>query len=142
MTPSQDIQQLAERINNALIRYSDKDWNYSRIRLLTRPLRDTYSPYAIWIELLDLRSPDGRSQLNNVADEIKWGDRHSNELGVLELISLRLNKALLECTSDEDWEHKRPVLRVARTEELIQKAVTDALWYVIEEVIGDQFDNR
>jgi len=33
--------------------------------------------------------------LQEVQDEINWGDYHSSELGILEIISLRVNKALL-----------------------------------------------
>ena len=142
MTQQLNLEALAERINQALKHYSDKDWNYSRIRLVTRSLPQTTSPYLIWYEMLDLTSQPGKQQLKNVADEVKWGDRHSNELGLLELVSLRLNKALLESSSDDDWHQNRPVLRVAKTEELAQTGVTSAFWYDIEEVVGDQFDNR
>ena len=33
-----------ERVNAALVNYSDKDWNYSRISLITKPLDDIRKP--------------------------------------------------------------------------------------------------
>jgi hypothetical protein len=77
-----------------------------------------------------------------LSDEVKWGDRHSSELGVLELISLRINKALLESTSDKFWQNKRPFLRVVSRHLLVEQAVKSALWYDVREVRGEDFDNR
>lgn len=133
---------LAERINHALKERSDKDWNYSRISLINKSLHDITSPYVLSCEWIELDQAQGENDLKTLAGEIKWGDRHSSELGILELISLRLNKALLETTSDEFWDNRRPVIRVQDRDLLIQQGITDAFWYAVEEVRGEDFDNR
>jgi len=61
---------------------------------------------------------------------------------MLEVVSLRINKALLEVTSDEHWEFKRPVVRIAKCELLAGQPDTRAIWYQINEVAGEDFDNR
>ena len=130
------------KLNDALASYSDKDWNYSRIILEEKSLEILNSPYAMVIDPIDIRSSDGRNEVITYEGEVTWGLRHSSELGILELISLRINKALLESTSDEYWDFVRPVIRLANTEELISKGITTALWYQVIEVAGDDFDNR
>jgi hypothetical protein len=129
-------------INAALQDYSDKDWNYSRITLTTKPLDELKSPYILKIEVLDLKTKQGRTDLKTLSDEVKWGERHASELGMLEVVSLRVNKALLDVTSDEHWQFKRPVVRIAKKETLAGKQDTDVLWYQITEVAGEDFDNR
>jgi hypothetical protein len=131
-----------EPINIALQSYSDKDWNYSRIKLEVRELGSLTGPYALWIDEIDVRNPVKRKEFKACEDEVTWGSRHSNELGILELISLRINKALIESTSDEYWDYRRPVIRLAKKEELAQKGITKAFWYVVTEVAGEDFDNR
>ena len=96
------------RVNEALRDYSDKDWNYSRISLVIQPLGKSVGPYALSLETLDLNTQQGRRDLKALVDEVKWGQRHSSELAMLEVVSLRINKALLEVTNDEHWQHKRP----------------------------------
>ena len=130
------------QVNTALQGYSDKDWNYSRISLAMCPLDTLDSPYILSIETLDLKTKQGRTDLKTLSDEVKWGERHASELGMLEVVSLRINKALLEVTSDEHWRFKRPVVRIAKKEVLEIKPDTYALWYQITEVAGDDFDNR
>jgi hypothetical protein len=137
-----DLQQLVTRLNTALESRSDKDWNYSRIYLSVSSLEDSSSPYFLWPEVLDLLTKQGRSDLKTLSDEVKWGERHSSELGMLELVSLRINKALLESTSDGFWQNKRPVLRIVRKHLLLDQGVPSALWYAICEVGGEDFDNR
>jgi len=131
-----------EQINKALQSYSDKDWNYSRIYLSVKPLRDLDGPYVLRVEVLDLATKDGLSERKSLVGEVKWGERHSSELGMLELVSLRINKALLEGTSDEFWQHKRPVIRIAKKEVSAGEHPTHALWYEVIEVAGEDFDNR
>jgi hypothetical protein len=133
---------LVNQINSALTAYSDKDWNYSRIALVIRPLQEFDGLYVLRIERLDLTAKTGQKDLKALVNEVKWGDRHSSELGMLEVISLRINKALLEATSDESWQHKRPVVRIARKEELGREQPANAIWYQITEVAGEDFDNR
>ncbi len=130
------------QVNATLQSYSDKDWNYSRISLTIRPLEALDSPYVLRLEVLDLTTKQGRADLKTLSDEVKWGDRHTSELGMLEVVSLRLNKALLEITGDEYWQYKRPVVRIVRKEELAGQSITHALWYQIHEVAGEDFDNR
>ena len=130
------------QVNTALKDYSDKDWNYSRISLNICPLDTIGGTYALRLEVLDLRTKQGRTDLKALSDEVKWGDRHSSELGMLEVVSLRINRALLEITSDEHWQFKRPVVRIVRKEVLADQAATNAVWYQINEVAGEEFDNR
>ncbi len=137
-----DLRDLAAKINQALTRYSDKDWNYSRISLCLRDLRGLASEYALWVELVSTDSKEGQNDIKTYSAEIAWGERHSNELGILELISLRLNKALTECTSDNEWDNRRPFIRLASKEQLMDQGITEALWYDVKEVGGEEFDNR
>ena len=131
-----------KQVNRALLGYSDKDWNYSRISLTIRLLANLDSPYILQLEILDLRSKQGRTDLKTLSDEVKWGERHSSELSMLEVVSLRINRALLETTSDEHWQNKRPVVRVVRKEVVVGQAATQAIWYQINEVAGEDYDNR
>ena len=136
------LPQLVTRLNAALGSYSDKDWSYSRISLCVRPLDDADSPYLLWPELLDMVTKEGRADLKALADEIKWGEHHSSELGILEIVSLRINQALLQGTTDEFWQNKRPVLRVVAKHLLAEQGIRAALWYEVQEVAGEDFDNR
>src|SRR6266436_6007679 len=138
-TPSPDdqnhqIEAAVKQVNAALKEYSDKDWNCSCISLTIWPLDALDSPYALGLETLDLKTKQGRVNLKTLSDEVKWGERHSSELGMLEVVSLRLNKALLDATSDEHWQYKRPVVRIVKREELVGKQDTNAIWYQITEV--------
>jgi hypothetical protein len=144
-TPNEQNEQIeasVNRVNTALQEYSDKDWNYSRISLVTRLLEGLYSPYILRLEVLDLKTKQGRADLKTLSDEVKWGDRHASELGMLEVVSLRINKALLEVTSDEYWQFKRPVVRIAKCQLPAGQSDTRAIWYHITEVAGEDFDNR
>jgi hypothetical protein len=129
-------------VNLALQDYSDKDWNYSRISLTIIQIDTFITPYILKLEVLDLKTKQGRTDLKTLSDEVKWGERHSSELGILEVVSLRLNKALLEVTSDEYWEFKRPVVRITKKEATAGKQDMHAIWYQITEVAGEDFDNR
>jgi hypothetical protein len=131
-----------DQVNSALLRYSDKDWNYSRIYLITKPLETVDGPYVLKIEVLDQTTTQGRNDLRSLTDEVKWGDRHSSELGLLEVVSLRINKALLEVTSNDYWHQKRPVIRIIKKESVDRQDTTYAIWYHITEVTGEDFDNR
>ena len=144
MTPSNssDDPNLVAKLNSVLDAYSDKGWNYSRIRLYTCPLQSLDSPYSFWIDSLDVTDRDGRQQLKALKEEIAWGLRHSDELGIAELVSLRVNKALLEIASDKDWESSRPVVRLKKKELLQKQGITDAVWYNVQEVGGEEFQSR
>jgi len=131
-----------EKVNSALLAYSDKDWNYSRIMLVIKLLPNIDGPYTLTIEVLDQSTKQGRDDLKSLTDEVKWGDRHSSELGVLELVSLRINKALLEVTSDDYWNQKRPVVRIVKKQAADSQKSTNAIWYQVTEVVGEDFDNR
>jgi hypothetical protein len=137
-----NLQKLADRLNNSLATYSEKDWNYSRIMLIAKPLSDTQTPYMLWCDRLDTTSREGQKQLKRVAEEVKWGDRHSSELGILELVSLRINKALLQCARGENWADGQPVMRLARKQDLQHQGITTAFWYEVQEVAGEDFENR
>ncbi|HTS20080.1 MAG TPA: hypothetical protein VMP11_21070 [Verrucomicrobiae bacterium] len=133
---------LVDQLNTALSAYSDKDWNYSRISLVSKQLANIDGPYILRIEILDQTTKQGQNDLRSLSDEVKWGDRHSSELGMLEVVSLRLNKALLEVTSDDYWHNKRPVIRIAKKEAVDTQSTAMAIWYQITEVAGEDFDNR
>jgi hypothetical protein len=130
------------KINEVLKEYSDKDWNYSRITLTMNKLNELNGPYSLWIDYIATNTKKGRSDFQTYSQELTWGSRHSNELGILELISLRLNKALLDLSNDEMWNFRRPVIRLVKKEELTKQGIADALWYRVDEVVGEDFDNR
>jgi len=130
------------RINEALQNFSDKDWNYSRIRLQARTLAQVDSPYVLWIEYADSRDKEGQIALKALKDEITWGCRHGDELGILEIVSLRLNRALLESSTDQYWSYRRPIVRLAKRQQLEAQGIAEAFWYEIEEVGGEDFDSR
>ena len=139
---NRQMETAVKQVNSALQGYSDKDWNYSRISLTIRRLDELDSPYILRLETLDLKTKQGRTDLKTLSDEVKWGERHTSELGMLEVVSLRLNKALLEITSDEHWQFKRPVVRIVKKEVPAVQQDNYAIWYQIDEVAGDDFDNR
>lgn len=148
MNPNDKLEQfsnclaLVQEIDEVLRRVSDKEWNYSRITLQLRPLAHVDSPYLLWLERVDAAQQVGKAELAQLKSEITWGCRHGEELGILEIISLRLNKALLEHTTDEFWSGQRPVVRVVRKQELEAQGIVEAFWYRVEEVGGEDFDNR
>jgi hypothetical protein len=139
---SPDLPGFATRINEVLRQVPDKDWNYSRILLEIRPLAQINSPYVLWVEFIDVGQKTAKAELTQLKSEIVWGSRHSDELGFLEIVSLRLNKALLESTSEELWQDQRPVVRAVKKQELDKQGFAEAFWYRIEEVGGEDFDNR
>jgi hypothetical protein len=139
---NEQMEEACGQVNEALRIYSDKDWNYSRILLVIRPLDKLDGPYALILETLDLNTQQGRRDLKALVDEVKWGQRHSSELGMLEVVSLRINKAMLEITNDEHWQHRRQVVRIVRKEDVAGRGITHAFWYQVTEVAGEDFDNR
>jgi hypothetical protein len=139
---SSSMPQIASQINDALSQVPDKDWNYSRITLETRGLDTLKSHYVLWIEPIDTNSKDGKSEIAQLKSEVAWGSRHCEELGFLEIVSLRLNKALLDFTTDETWSCSRPVIRTIKKQDLETQGIVYAFWYTIEEVIGEDFDSR
>jgi hypothetical protein len=138
----QNLHTLAEKINNCLEKYSDKDWNYTRLRLQVLPIEAIGAPYALVLETISTDTARGQAELKALRREVEWGDHHSNELGFLELVSLRLNKAFLAVAFGVTGESQFPVLRLAKLETLRAQNHTHALWYVIEEVVGEEFDSR
>lgn len=118
------------------------DWNYSRISLYIKPLTEVSEPYVLWLDTIDPETELGRTELRNVTDEVSWGERHSNELGLLEIISLRLNRALMRVTNQEPGVKGTPIVRVTHKESLVKQGITSALWYEVTEVAGEQFESR
>ncbi len=137
-----DLAAWSEAINGALKRYSDKDWNYSRIFLSSCPLAEINSPYVLMVDWIDVRGKKGQAAFKTSQDEITWGGRHSHELGILEVISLRLNLALSEVTTADFWHGIRPVVRLQKKSSLIDLGQTHAFWYRVDEVQGEEFENR
>ena len=137
-----DLTAWADAINGALKRYSDKDWNYSRILLTSCVVGETSSPYVLMVDWIDVRGKKGAAAYKNSQDEVTWGGRHSHELGILEVISLRLNLALSQVTTADYWHGVRPVVRLQKRSALIELGQTHAFWYRVEEVQGEEFENR
>lgn len=136
------LEQLVKSFNQALSRYPEKDWNYSRIILQTRDLSNCPDAYVLWYEMVDPATPQGRSDLKALRGDITWGDRHSSELGMLEIVSLRLNKALLAVANEANWGGRQPVLRLSKKELLTQQGYARAIWYEVREVSGEEFESR
>src|SRR5262245_16948764 len=141
MSFTPDTAVTAGKINAALQNHSDKEWNYSRISLQPRALSSFDSPFVLWVEHLDLKVKEQRAEFTQLIKEVDWGNRNSCELGILEIMSLRLNKALLDSTTDEFWNHVRPVIRSIKKQELKLQGIVEAYWYEVEEVGGEDFDN-
>lgn len=138
----QALSEIVEKLNKTLQSWSDKDWNYSRIYLQSSRLDDIDGAYALWPELIDMGTKEGRSDSKASAQEVAWGERHANELGILEIVNLRVNTALMEIATDEQWGTKRPIVRVVKKEHLVQQGITHAIWYRVNEVVGEDFDSR
>ena len=135
------LEQVVTRLNASLETYSDKDWSFSRISLLVKPLESLDSPYVLWPEFVDLVTKDGQKEMKELKGEIDWGERHSSELGILEIVSLRINKALISVAIGS-WQNDYPVLRLAKKEQLLEQGVHSALWYEVREVKGEDFESR
>jgi len=140
--PRGQLDSVAGRLDEVLGRYSDKDWAYSRIALEVRALSDLDAPYVLWLEWIPTSLADGRKAFKSVEDEVAWGERHSSELGILEIVSLRLNRALMSVSTEEDFGGCRPVVRMMKKSDLAAAGIRDAFWYTVSEVQGDEFDNR
>jgi hypothetical protein len=138
----QKLHDLERKINTCLEKYSAKDWNYSRLSVQVIPLQAIEGPFALVVETADLTTKQGRAELKLLQQEVDWGDRHSSELGFLELVSLRLNKALLAVGDRQQLEAAWPILRLAKRDDLVAKGETLALWYKVTEVSGEEFDSR
>jgi hypothetical protein len=136
-----DLRAWVEALNGALKKYSDQDWAYSRIYLEMRELQAIDSPYVLRVDWLDVRGKQGKQEYKDLQGEITWGERHSAELGILELISLRINKALHAISTDEYWNQIRPVIRLT-SKLLLPDGQSHALWYKVLEVEGEEFENR
>ena len=134
-TPN-NVSSALQQTNELLESCTDKDWNYSRIRLFIKPLSQLHSPYALWIERVE-----GEADLRALRDEVAWGSRHSDELGILEIVSLRINKAILQALGEKP-SAEQPVLRIVKKQELESHQITEAFWYEIQEVSGEDFENR
>jgi hypothetical protein len=137
-----DLQAWCDAINKAIKKFSDKDWNYSRISLVIKRLNEINAPYVLHIEWLDIKGKKGAAEYKESVGEVTWGQRHTHELGMLEIASLRLNQALNMVTSSEYWHNIRPVIRLQKKEEISRRLQTHAFWYQIEEVQGEEFENR
>ena len=107
-----------------------------------RSLDTIEGPYALWLELVSTNAKQRQNDLTVFTDEIAWGERHSNELGILETISLRENRALLEASTNDSWDFRRPTIRLVSKEVLAQQGIPSAIWYEVHEASGEEFDNR
>lgn len=153
-TPFSDSEYIAKlpefvhRLNEILQHYSDKDWNYSRVRLVTLQVSALQCPYLLGCEFVDPNSKKGAREIKDVQSEVTWGEHHSSELGILELVSLRLNKALLAVVDEKFLSggppsHRgHPIIRLVKRQALIDANVPLAMWYEVQEVSGEEFDSR
>jgi hypothetical protein len=139
---AEDMTAWAQAVNQVLARFSEKDWNYSRLSLKVLSINEIDGPYALTIDWIDVQGKAGKNVYKNCLNEVTWGGRHSHELGILELISLRMNKALSEVSSDDFWHGVRPVLRLQKKTELEKLGQNHGFWYQVEEVEGEEFENR
>ncbi|HUK83146.1 MAG TPA: hypothetical protein VLZ12_11010 [Verrucomicrobiae bacterium] len=137
-----ELPELMVKVNEALEGYSDKDWNYSRISLEPCLLQSHDLPYVLWLERIATQTNQGKDELKRLREEVTWGSKHCSELGFAELASLRINKALLEATADEYWDHVRPIVHLVKKEHLAQQGIAAAFWYRVREVPGEDFDSR
>lgn len=137
-----ELEELASKLTEALRQCTDNEWNYSRIYLVVSSLTEIVGPYCLACELVNPNDKDGRQSLRLIEDEIKWGGRHGEELGILEIISLRLNKALLGNCDLKSWNGQQPVIRIVKKEAIQEQGITAAFWYAVEEVSGEEFENR
>jgi hypothetical protein len=140
VTPS-DLEKRVETLNLRLQSRSDKDWNYSRITLCLRTLASLDSAYVLWPESIDASTKAGKAAILEIESEVTWGERHSNELGILETVSLRLNRALLDARGGDD-PREFVALRLIKRRDLIEEGIPVAVWYAITEVSGEDFDSR
>jgi hypothetical protein len=139
---SDDLQKWADAMNQSLKRVSDKDWYYSRISFVVKSLQEIDSPYVLQVDWIDTRSKNGEKHYKEMISELTWGQRHSYELGILEIVSLRLNQGLNTVTSSEYWHGIRPIVRVEKKQELLDISQTHGFWYQIQEVQGEEFESR
>lgn len=126
-------------INNALKTYPDKEWNYSRITLIAKPLHSVPGPYVLTCELLKRADKLSQGVIREISAEIQWGERHSSELGILEIISLRLNKALCDTCASAPI---HPVIRVQKKSDLGLRDDAPVIWYTVTEISGEDFESR
>ncbi len=131
-----------DKLNNTLNLYPDKDWNYSRIVLVYNELEKLSSPYCLWCDLADRSSDEGKRFIKRTEEEIAWGKRHMNELGILEIVSFRINKALADIGTQDIWGRFHPILRVENKERIAERGINACLWYRVEEVVGEDFESR
>ena len=136
------LEDVVTQLNSTLAAVTPKDWNYSRISLSVRALDSLSSPYVLWLEVVDPVTKSGRADLKALANEVRWGEHHSSELGILEIVSLRINKALLESEAIHLPQTKRIIVRIVKKDVLAKQGVRAAVWYEVNEVVGEDFDNR
>lgn len=128
---------LIARLNAALARYDDEAWHHSRLRLVARPLDQIPGAKALWLETIATDNRDGQRLLRELRSRVSGAVGHLSELPLIQIVLCRLNEALLALTTDEDWQHQRPFVTWARKDELAARGVATALWYEVEEQLGD-----
>jgi len=144
----EELPVLVQWINEKLQTFSDKDWNYSRLKLSVIDVNASQCPYLLGCELIEIAGRKGERELKDVQNEVTWGDHHSSELGILEIISLRVNKALLATVGNRFYVGAQmsgqfhPVVRLVKRQELLAANVPKAIWYEVQEVGGEEFENR
>lgn len=132
---------LLDRINATLARYDDESWHHSRLRLVTRPLEQIPGAKALWLETIATGNRDGQRLLRELRSRVSSAVGHLSELPIIQIVICRLNEALLALTTDEDWQHQRPFITWVRKDELVGRGMTTALWYEVEELLGDDTES-
>ncbi|MBI5395002.1 MAG: hypothetical protein HZA91_06850 [Verrucomicrobia bacterium] len=136
------LEPLVARINDALGSYADESWHYSRLRLAIRPLDQIPGAKALWLETIATDNRNGQRLLRDLRGRVSSAVGHLSELPLIQIVICRINDALLALTTDEDWQHQRPFVTWAKKSELAGRGLTTAVWYEVEEHLGDdeEFD--
>jgi hypothetical protein len=141
-TDTANLESAVAQINSHLARYNDDAWHYSRLRLVVLPLDRIPGAKALWLETIHTGDREGQRLLRELRSRVAAAVGHLSELPIIQIVICRLNEALLELTSDEHWRHQRPFVTWAKKTELAEQGLGCALWYEVEEQLGDEEDDE
>lgn len=131
---------LVSRINDNLVQVDDEAWHYSRLRLTTCLLDEIPGAKVLWLETIATDTREGQRLLRELKSRVSAAVGHLSELPILQIVICRMNQALLDLTTDDYWQHRRPFITWAKKSEMAQRGTPVALWYQIEERLGDDED--
>ena len=136
------LESLVRRINDNLARADDESWHYSRLRLTTCPIDEIPGAKVLWLETISTDTRDGQRLLRELQGRVSVAVGHLSELPIIQIVICRMNEALLELSTDDYWQHQRPFITWAKKSELVQRGILVALWYRVEEQLGDDEDSE